>query len=182
MVLFAHQQTNESSVIEWTNRWYYVYQSVTRSIRACNKYVYVCKRRPGWKACENISPQMGQIPTSVMLAVVIDSQTLRVLSPIQNNLINKVNILNLWVVLLPRAKLRFVFCFFLHFTFVLALLLSLHTCFCGFKISNKQDGIWSCKESEWSSTEYRKTLPLRHLVSRASSCYIFNFQYYYNVA
>lgn len=34
----------------------------------------------------------GQISTSVMLAMVIDSQTLRVLSPVQNKLINKVNI------------------------------------------------------------------------------------------
>jgi len=33
----------------------------------------------GWGAYENISPNPGQISTSVMLAVVTDSQTLRVL-------------------------------------------------------------------------------------------------------
>lgn len=36
----------------------------------------------GWGAYENISPKPGQISTSVMLEVVTDSQTLRVLPPL----------------------------------------------------------------------------------------------------
>lgn len=35
----------------------------------------------GWGAYENISPNLGQMSTSVIIAVVTDSQTLRVLTP-----------------------------------------------------------------------------------------------------
>lgn len=105
---------------------------VTRSIRACNKCVYVRKWRPGTRLAERLVKtsarkwDRGQISTSVVKhsGCFLPSK-------------NKVNILNLWVMLLPRAKLLFVFCFFSHFTFVLALLLSLHTCFGRFKISNR---------------------------------------------
>lgn len=57
----------------------------------------------------------GQISTSVTLAMVIDSQTLRVLSPVQHKLINKVNIYLWWVFLLPVVGFCGLFLFLFAF-------------------------------------------------------------------
>lgn len=85
------------------------------SLCACNKYVYVCKQRPGTRLAGKLIG-LGYISTSATLAVKHSG----CFPPSKNKLIKRsifCLLLNLWAVLLPVAKLL-AFCGFFHFFLV----------------------------------------------------------------